>query len=287
MTKKTIYSIVTSIILPLFVPVFAQSFFSGHVEKMWETEAIFQVPESVYYDVDNEFIYVANINGNPSEKDTNGFISKLTANGELLELKWITGLNAPKGMGVYENKLYIADINQVVLYDLDMEEVIKKYDAMDAIFLNDVTIDDQGAVYISDMSTGAIHRIKNDSIEYFLPTGSFNGPNGLTWFNGELFVGTRDQIAGVNTTNKRIRKSFNVDGGIDGLCTYNNTGFIYSEWRGKVIVALPGRDPVLILDTSPEQINSADIFWIEESGILLIPTFYNNRVVAYIINDDN
>ena len=80
--------------------------------KVWTTTAGLKTPESVLFDVQSNKIYVSNIDGEPSTKDGNGFISVLDMDGKMHNLKWVTGLNAPKGQAIYEGNLYVADIDE-------------------------------------------------------------------------------------------------------------------------------------------------------------------------------
>ena len=52
-------------------------FQSDKLVKKWETAPVFKVPESVCYAGGN-LLYVANINGKPTDKDGNGYISMIT-----------------------------------------------------------------------------------------------------------------------------------------------------------------------------------------------------------------
>jgi len=171
----------------------------------------------------------------------------------------------------------------VVKIDTRLEEIIAIYDADGATFLNDITIDDQGRVFISDSGLGAIFLLKGDKIEVFLPKGTFDRSNGLDWFNNELYVGTKGMIIGVNLENKRHRDVVEVDGGIDGLEIWKGQYFVFSDWTGKVQVAdLIGNTRVLF-NTTSISINAADIEVIGKSDLLLVPTFFDNRVMAYQI----
>ncbi len=83
------------------------------VNKLWETPANLKNPESVAYASKQNILFVSNMNGDPDKKDQNGFISKVSpSNGSIIELKWITGLNAPKGIAISNDnsKLYVSDI---------------------------------------------------------------------------------------------------------------------------------------------------------------------------------
>ncbi len=84
----------------------------------WTTEPSLRVPESVLLDAKNNVLYVSSIDGTPQNKDGNGFISQVTLDGKIKNLKWVTGLDAPKGMGLHNNNLYIADISRLVTVDI-------------------------------------------------------------------------------------------------------------------------------------------------------------------------
>jgi hypothetical protein len=237
----------------------------------------------VIFDIANEIIYVSNINGDPTEADANGFISKLGTDGKIVEIRWIAGLNAPKGMGLYADTLYVADVNQVVKIDTRLSEVIMKYNAEGAVFLNDITIDENGKVFISDTGLGAVYILEGGEVSVFLPAGTFNRPNGLSWMKNELYVGTKVMIKSVNPENKRIRNVIEADGGVDGLEIWKGKYFVFSDWTGKVQMAGPGQDTIVLFDTTPESINAADIELMGRSNLLLVPTFFDNRVMAYQI----
>lgn len=126
--------------------------------EIWATDTLMSTCESVIFDETRNVLYVSNINSGPGDKDENGFISKLSTDGEILDLKWITGISAPKGLGIYENILYVADLDELVVIDIEQGDIINKIPVDGASFLNDIDIDSEGVVYISDSNTGKIHK---------------------------------------------------------------------------------------------------------------------------------
>ncbi len=126
----------------------------------WTTEATLRVPESVLLDSKNNVLYVSSIDGTPDAKDGNGFISQVTLDGKIKNLKWATGLDAPKGMGLFNNNLYVADISRLVTIDTKTGKVTQTLEIEGAKFLNDVTVDKAGNVYVSDSNTGKNSRRK-------------------------------------------------------------------------------------------------------------------------------
>ena len=94
--------------------------FAQHkLEKIWETDSVLKVPESVLFDGDNKVLYATNIDGtDPWGKDGKGSVAKVGLDGKVIATEWVSGLNAPKGMGLYKGKLYVADLNELVVIDI-------------------------------------------------------------------------------------------------------------------------------------------------------------------------
>jgi hypothetical protein len=254
------------------------------VEKRWATEQVLKIPESVKYDVNNDRIYVANINGRSNKKDGNGFISIVSTEGEIVELKWIEGLNAPKGMGIYQGKLYVADIDEVVEISIKDGKIMESYKAEGAEFLNDIDVDSHGNVYISDSSGGnsVIYRLSGGKIEVWLKSDEIDHPNGLYVKDSLLVVGNSGdgKLKAVRIKDRSVEVIADVGSGIDGVEVSNEGNFIISDWRGKTRLVEPGGAITVLRDTSEEKINSADIEFVREKNLILIPTFMDNRVVA-------
>jgi hypothetical protein len=251
------------------------------LKLLWETEASLTTCESVCYHAAGNELFASSINGNPTDKDGNGFISKLSVTGEITNLNWITGLNAPKGMGIFNRKLYVTDIDRLVEIDIDKASVIKEYPVPDAKFLNDITIDPDGNVYISDMATSKIHRLANGMMETWLTNANIISPNGLFYEEGEILIGTKKGIFSTNIEDKRTWQVIMVEGGIDGLEGAGNGNYIISDWNGKVQLVNEHKDPVVLLNTTDQKINAADIEFDPVSKTLFVPTFFDNRVMAY------
>jgi sugar lactone lactonase YvrE len=251
--------------------------------KSWSSEEVFLIPESVYYDKVEEVLYVSNIDGSPVVKDENGFISKVKTNGELLELRWVTGLHAPKGMGMHKGKLFVTDIDELVVIDIKKGEIINRYPAKDATFLNDITVDKAGTVYVSDMSGNIIYRYKNGEIEKWFEDEILQRPNGLFYLQGMLYIGCNDYILKLNPESKVYEVMVEGTGGIDGLNIDEEGNYIVSDWYGKVQYIKPDGQITILFDTSFETVNAADIFYEPSNHTLYVPTFRDGRVMAYEI----
>ncbi|MGD9295376.1 MAG: hypothetical protein PVI41_10880, partial [Roseobacter sp.] len=85
---------------------------------VWTLEGL-EAPESAYFDEARNVLYVSNINGEPLAKDGNGYISRIGPDGQMQEAKWITGLDAPKGLVSDGATLYVSDIDRLVAIDIE------------------------------------------------------------------------------------------------------------------------------------------------------------------------
>lgn len=251
------------------------------LEKVWETTTDLKTPESVIYSPEKDVIYVANINGDPSAKDGNGFISVLNADGKIKNLEWVKSLNAPKGMAIFKGKLYVSDINQLVEIDIEKGAITAKYEAPDAVFLNDVTACMNGMIFVSDNRTARIHVLNEGKFTVWMEGKPFETPNGLMAEKGKLLVGDKN-IYEVDIQTKKVTLLIEDAGGVDGLEKNNDGDFVFSNWPGRIFIHKNGKTTKL-LDTTAQELKTADIDYVLKLDLVLVPTFFDNRVVAYKI----
>lgn len=253
------------------------------LEKVWETSVEMKTPESVLYYEDKDVIYVANINENPSEKDNNGFITILNPDGSVKNFKWVENLSAPKGMAVYDGRLYVADIDELVEINIESGDILNKYKAPNAVFLNDVAACMNGMVFVSDTRTAKIHVLHKGNFKVWMEGKPFETPNGLFTQNGKLYVGDKN-IYEVNIKDKSVNQIVADAGGVDGLEKNNDGNFVFSNWPGRIFIHKDGKN-IKLHDSTAQEINTADIDFALKYDWVLVPTFFDNRVVAYKITD--
>jgi DNA-binding beta-propeller fold protein YncE len=249
---------------------------------VWSTSDGLKTPESALFDQATNSIYVSNIDGNPTEKDGNGFISILNADGKMKTLKWITGLNAPKGQAINKDNYYVADIDELIVVSIKDSKIVKRYLIENSKFLNDVTVAEDGTVFVSDMQDHKIYALSGDKLSLWLDNAQFENVNGLWAEKGQLFAGT-GQLLQIDMKTKAIKVLVENTGGIDGLEKMEDGNFIYSNWQGRIFVT-KGKESVKLLDTV-EKLNTADIDWIPAKKIILVPTFSGNSIDAYKLNN--
>lgn len=246
--------------------------------KVWTTTDGIKTPESALFDAKSNKIYVTNIDGDPSTKDGNGFISLLDTDGKMNKLKWVTGLNAPKGQAIYDGNLYVADIDELVIISIKDAKINHRIKVENAKFLNDVTASEDGTIFVTDMKDNKIYAFTKGKLELWSADELINNPNGLWAEKGKLYIGT-DQILQADIKTKEIKVLVDNCGGIDGLEKLENGQFIYSNWQGRIFVT-KGNESIKLLDTVDKQ-NTADIDYVPEKNLVLVPTFLANSLDAY------
>lgn len=156
-------------------------------DEIWRATG-FKTPESVLFDEANGRLIVSNINGGPVAADGNGYLSILSTDGKVVAEKWVSGMDAPKGMAIARGKLYAADITKVRVVDLATGKLIQSIDIPGSVFLNDMTADSSGVVYVSDMMANTIHRIDGDKAELWIKDEALAMPNGVLADDDRLIV---------------------------------------------------------------------------------------------------
>ena len=199
------------------------------IEKIWESDTTLATPESVLFD--KTVLYVSLIDGQPWDADGKGHIATLDKNGKILNATWATGLNAPKGMGIYDKKLYVADMSDVVVISMATGKVESKIAVEGATGLNDITIDKKGVVYVSDSKLGKVHQIKKGKAELYL--SDLKGVNGLKAVDKDLYILTANDVFKAGPDKKLVKVATTEIGG-DGIEPVGNGDFVISCWPGLI-----------------------------------------------------
>lgn len=253
------------------------------LELLWQTDAL-RVPESVlvHKQQDDTFLFVSEIDGEGNVADGEGGIALLNTDGSMRDHNWLRGLNAPKGLAQYQGKLYVADLTELVIIDIATAKVTAKIPAPDAVFLNDVTVDKHGVVYISDTRKNRVYKYTAGNISIWLE--DIIAANGLKSIGSDLYIAAADLLlkADKNGELTQIAKGFSQRA--DGLEQLNNGDFIVSCWAGIIYYVYADGRMEPILDTQQQKLNTADIGWDAATNTLYVPTFFGNSVAAYRLN---
>ncbi|HYM94635.1 MAG TPA: ATP/GTP-binding protein [Chitinophagaceae bacterium] len=247
--------------------------------KLWETDTVLKTPESVLFNPMNNFLYVSNINGHAADKDENGSIGKVSLDGKIINVDWAKGLNAPKGMGLYKGILWVADIDQVVGINTKNGVIEKKINVAGSTFLNDITIDNKGIVYVSDTRVNKVYGIENGKVTILLE--NLKGPNGLFSIGDDLYILDNGALLKMSKDKKVTTIADGMEPSTDGLETVDGHDFLVSCWVGAIYYVKADGSKQKLLDTQTQKINSADIGFDRVKRIVYVPTFLKNSITAY------
>lgn len=248
------------------------------LEKIWETKETIPVPESVLYQENSKILYVSLIDGAGNAKDGVGGVALLNLDGSVKNLNWITGLNAPKGLGLFKDRLYVADLDEVVVVDIKKGQVIKKIAVPESVFLNDIAVDSKGVVYVSDTRKNLIYKIENDKPTVYLDNAK--SANGLKVIGNDLYVLAGAELWKISADKKITKIAVGFEKGGDGLEPVGNGDFLVTCWPGIIYYVKADGSFEKMLDVQG-QMNTADLAYDAKSKILYVPTFNNKSVVAY------
>lgn len=256
----------------------------------------FATPESIEYYADKDVYLVSNINGDPFAADDNGFISMVSPSGELLNLKWIDGaradttLNAPKGMTILGQRLYVADINQIQVFSLPDGKQVNSITIYGSTFLNGMTPGLSGDyLYVTDSGylagfkpsgTDAIYKMyANGQTETISKNNSIGHPNGI-WEEGSRIVLVTfgsGKMFSLSRSGTYQSMPMPPEGGLDGLLRLDDGRFLISSWKGSAIYILNNDNTFSVLMDSLDA--PADMGFDTKRQRVLVPLFRQNRLI--------
>ncbi len=280
-----------SLSLPSFASADHKHRLQPHLVELWTLDQSLSRPESVVYDERNDVLYVSNINGNPSEKDGNGYISTVSLDGDIIQQEWAPGLDAPKGMAIKGDFLYVADIDSLVEISLETGRVLNRYPGGEAQFLNDVAVDKAGNVYVSDSRQQTIYRLKDGSFDIWVDDERISEPNGIFARHGKLIVAAGDSsserpgrsrfLQSIKFKNKKLKVLGDGEpiGSLDGVEKSGFGGYFLTDFRsGDIYHYTKSQGAELIASPEP---GVADIDYVLDQQILYVPILNTGKLIAY------
>jgi hypothetical protein len=256
-------------------------------------------PESARYDRDLDVWFVSNINGTPLGKDNNGYISRLRPNGAPYTLKFIEGgkkgvtLNAPKGLAISGDTLWVADIDVARAFNKRTGALIANVATQGrARFLNGAAIGPDGAVYMTDTGVlfgpkgevshpgpDQIFRVTRGGVSVALTSPTLEGPNGITWdlqrqrFVVASFLGKG--IFGWKPGDKNVEPIGTGPGQQDGVVFLPDGRLLVTSWTDSSLFVL---DDGQVRKVATKVPSPADIDVNPRDSRVAVPLLMENRV---------
>lgn len=262
---------------------------------LWEAAGGMDTPESAYVDRDTGFVFVSQIAGEPDGRDGNGRIVQLGSDGAVLSESWVTGLNAPKGLRSHDGVLWTADIDEVIGIDIRTAEIVSRIAIGGALFLNDVAVGGDGTVYVSDMAATRIYAVRDGGYEVFAEGEELEYPNGLLVDGGQLIVGGWGRPEADFTTvvpgrlfaldlETKEKTLITPDpfANIDGVESDGQGGYVITDYLAGKLMHVSANGTVRDLGVFGP--GTADLAFIADRGVAIVPHMQENRVAAYDVS---
>lgn len=230
-------------------------------------------PEAVRYDPDQDVWFVANFGESGEEqRDGNGFISRVAADGAVETLRFMTGtagapLHMPRGMAIRGDTLFVADVDGVHAFDRRSGAHLRFVDmsAHEPGFINDLAFDGGGTLYATDTGRGRVYRLAGRSVTVGVEDPRTGPPNGIIWdasrsafllapWDGEQTLRAWSPQSGAFTDIATLPGG-NFDGieviadGILVASQVDSTLYLLDASTARALVRVPGRPADIGFDT--------------------------------------
>jgi hypothetical protein len=255
----------------------------------------FNTPESVAAKCKD--IYVSNMGSkiDPTAKDGDGYISKLSRkDGSMEQEKFITGLNSPKGIKVIHGKLYVADVDRVVVYKIKTGAKLweQNFSSLGVNYLNDVSIRGCGSVFVSATDKDAIYKVCKKKIKQLPVKGTIEGANGLFRSGFKLYIANyghakqpNGSFGAINLVTRKYHP-YQTGGMYDGIQKYRGR-ILVSDWinssgqrQGKLYAYDKCKKKLSEIAPGVYISGPSDIYLDRKMKVLWIPCMLDNKIVA-------
>lgn len=247
------------------------------LEQLWVATG-FEAPEGAALGPEGNY-FISNVAGDGSTKAGLGFVSKVAPDGTVLMLRWAEGLDGPKGMTVLGDRLYVADIDQVAVFDVHNGQKVDTVVIEGAQMLNDMTVW-KDEVLVSDSGAASIHRLTPEGPQLFGASTDWAGINGILGDGERLLITTMTEgylidHRGADAEDILARGMKDAD----GVGLVPGGGYMVSSWPGQIHYVSEDGQVTTLQDTREGGIlqNDLSVF----GDVVIVPNWLPGTVTAW------
>jgi DNA-binding beta-propeller fold protein YncE len=251
------------------------------LEKVWQTDSVFQFSEGVVLDPGKNLLYVSNTIGSPMERDGKGSVSTVGLDGKIINLNFVEGMNAPKDIQLYKDHLYAADLDEVVVIDVNKPGITQRIKIDGARLLHNIAIDAKGIVYVSDMFAGRVYRIENGTPSVYLDNLGYAA--GLLSAGSDLYVLKGGSLIKADANKQVTTIAKGLDNQLNGITMVKPNEFIVTSWGGRMYYINADGTNQVLLDTRSKQIACGIVYYDPKKNIVYMTSDQDNVLYAFNI----
>lgn len=254
-------------------------FLAPGITKGWELVSKLSYPESVAWDKTNNVLYVSNYTGEQPQ-----FISRVSAEGTVLDREWVKGLNMPTAIELVGDTLYVTERRSIALIDVKSASVARRISLDMAIAPNDLATTNNGrTIYVSDSQANCLYRIEKGRLERWVE--DIPAPNSIAIEGDRLLVGCMgdNSLKSVDLKTRKVKTVMQLFPGaiIDGIVVLPDSSILVADFQGIMYRIFNDGSYREIINCSGNGINFSDFIYLQERDLLIIPGLYSNSIVTY------
>ena len=260
-------------------------------------KSIYDAPDQAIWHAKTRTWFVSNLGGGISlKKDNYGWITQTDQKGNVIHECWIgkmDGMHAPSGMTITEDYLYVCDREGVFEINIADRKVNNFFSITGAAFINDITIADNGDLFVSDFFGNKIYKLPKATRipEIWLETDQLKTPDGLYIDKNNLIVASWGKLSNPETfetselgdllsidlKTKKIEILISKIGNLEGI-TKAGKYYYLTDWFAGKILKVDAKQKIVIDFISGLQ-NPTDLNYSAELNVLAFPQHGTNQVL--------
>ena len=261
-----------------------------HSERLWRSDNAAR-PEAIHVSADGRWVYVGNQGGNGGEEEPpgQGYIARMDLETGAFTARWSDGFDGPLGITSQHNRLFLVDRGtQVVALDIETGQVTDRWPAPagDRV-LNDLAIDPQGRLWVTDSRMGQILRLEHGVWSVLLSGDEFARANGIEYVDGWIYVvssGSIGNLIRINPETLETTRILSGEGSLDGVVTDGRGGLLLGDIPGRLLHWSPTSGLTVLDDFAGEEIMINSIGSTPDGQYLFAPHWRESQISAYRIH---
>ena len=205
--------------------------------EIWRSHAV-ERPEAVHVPFESDWAIIGN--QGPEEAEAGGYLSRFNLVTGEFQPRWAEGFDGPLGIISDENAVYFSDRGErVIVLDRSTGREINRIEAPESAgLLNDLAIDDHGALWASDTRTDAVYRYQDNQWQRVAEGMAFQGANGIEYVDGWIYVVCSSGVGNLVRLDPETLEYtllLEGEGSLDGVVTDGRGGLILSDLQGRLL----------------------------------------------------